>query len=206
MRGHYLDLIQLALEKQGEFDSTDTKMLGWDHTFVLLMCLPVFFSFLAYAGILFYEVATKKEFISSKPLTITTTTAKYVDTGANPPQLPGQPTTAQGTTAGTTVNSGEGGALATNVHQPVDPANPLARPPVVQTGGTNQPAAVIEKDTTVELYIWEELLIYMAIHIVGLTFCVQPALRKRDHNAVGVVIAWLHFAYILGYAFVSVDY
>jgi hypothetical protein len=203
MRGSYIDIFGLALTKGGEYDSSDTKLLGWDHTFVLLMCLPVFFSFLAYAGILFYEVATKKEFISSKPITIITTTidatkaGKYVET-ANPPTLGAQPTTG---TVGT-------GADPKNAHLPVDPLNlnPTANPPVMATGVTTLPAIAVQKDTTSELYLWEELLIYMVFHIVGLTFCVQPAKRTRAHNACGVIIAWLHFALIIAYAFVSVSF
>lgn len=80
---------------------------------------------------------------------------------------------------------------------------PLPGQPPVLGQPAGQPLAV-EKDTTVELYLWEELLLFMAFHLVGLVFCIQPALSHRKHTAVGIVIAWLHLPLICGYTFVAV--
>lgn len=202
MRGTYFDIIALALQKGGEFTSEDTEMLGWNHTLVLLMCLPVFFTFLAYAGILFYEVATKKELISSKPVAINTAPAKYVDTGANPTQAPAQASNISSISEahqGQAINPNFQGAKTTS-----NSSNPNL--PIFQAAVSPQLVADAQKDSNAELYLWEELLIYMVFHIVGLTFSVQPAIRHRDHNAVGVIIAWLHMALIVAYAFVAVVY
>lgn len=217
MRGTFTDLIYYIGLKD-EYDYSNAEKMGWNSTFVLLMCLPVFFSILAYAGILFYEVAAKKELISSKPLAVSTTSAKYADTTGNQPSNPtggptGIPTLGgAGNTGATNINPGMDG---TNLGGPTGTTNPpalnpgigLAQPPGTTTGALNQPpttTGAVASDANCELYIYEELLIYMMFHLIGLAFCVQPALYKRGHNAVGVVIAWLHFALLGGYTFVAV--
>lgn len=59
MRGDVNALAELFLYTKGEYSSDNVEFMGWYSTTVLLICLPVFLTFLAYAGILFYEVATK---------------------------------------------------------------------------------------------------------------------------------------------------
>lgn len=201
MRGDTISLTALLIATKGEYGSENVEFMGWYSTTVLLICLPVFLTFLAYAGILFYEVATKKEFISSRPLTISTTTSKYVDTGA-PQGAQGAGTLAN--PPGTNYPAPGAGHLG---HQPVDlGSNPQTSPPVIGGPGIVAAPVAVEKDTTVELYLWEELLLFMVFHLVGLVFCIQPCLTKRNHNAVGIVVAWLHLPYICGYAFVAVLY
>lgn len=211
MRGDIGSLTALLIATKGEYSSDDVKFMGWEYTTVLLICLPVFFSFLAYAGILFYEVATKKELISAKPATISTTTSKYADKSA--------PTGPGGNPEGLQNPPGQGGLPG---HQPVDlgqgqglHGQPDTRPGQglgTNTGAFGQPGTTagtqpvaVEKDTTVELYLWEELLLFMAFHLVGLVFCIQPGLSRRGHTALGIVIAWLHLALICAYAFVAVQ-
>lgn len=171
-----------------EYTSDDVQADGWYSSTVLLICLPVFLTLLAYAGILFYEVAAKKELISNRPITINTTATKYTDPN---PQLANPP--------GTT------GTLATNlpVNNPQHAPLPLdinnQNPQVVQTA-----PVVVEKDTTIEPYLWEELLVYFVFHLVALVFCIHPAQISTNQNVLSIVIAWLHFAYICGYSFVAV--
>lgn len=203
MRGDSVTLAAWLISTKGEYAAENVEIMGWYSTTVLLICLPVFLTFLAYAGILFYEVATKKDLITTKPITISTTTSKYADTG-----LP----------AGTLANPPPPAPIGGG-HQPVDlgsnshptqgtTAHPPGQNLAINTGvpptGLATDAIVVEKDTTLELYLWEELLIYMIFHLVGLVFCIQPCLTKRNHNAVGIVIAWIHFPLICGYAFVAV--
>jgi hypothetical protein len=205
MRGDAVTLATLLFATKGEYSADNVEFMGWYSTTVLLICLPVFLTFLAYAGILFYEVAAKKELITSRPLSVSTASTKYAagtdpanPTGTNYP--PGSP---QG-------------------HQPVDlgsnagaqpqPYGATANPQSHFGGGANAPGSTLGSSGVppqigagaTELYLWEELFLFMVFHMVGLVFCIQPALTKRNHNSVGIVIAWLHFPYICGYAFVSV--
>ena len=182
------------------FESSDMKTLGWYSVNVLLVCLPIFLTFLAYTAILFAEVALKKPFVN-KPAdgsdTITTETkSKYNDPlpaagGPNGLPLSNQPARASTTT--TAQNQARNPPLP--IEGRLEPQLPL--PPTTLTTTISQPSAD-------QPYIWEDLLLHMLLHIMSCAFSLHRTRRASNQNALPLVIAWIHFALISGYAFVLV--
>ena len=103
---------------------------------------------------------------------------KYADhTDPNYPQIPVQPDP----------NAPPGVGLP--------PALPLAGP-------TDIALAPVLGQVQPGLYVWEELLILLAFHVVSCSFYAQP--RASSQNALGPVLAWIHFVALAAYAFIIV--
>ena len=188
----------LVLPNWNDYPASAVEYLGWYSGRTLLICLPVFLTVVIYTAVVITEIALKKDWLGAKPLkletTVTKTNLKYQDptTGTANPANP----------AGAT--NPAGGAefhpnLAVQNPAPGD-ANALAVPPPPVISGP----PVVEKEETLEPYLWEELLVYMAFHVVGLVFCIQPAKTDSPQNIVGVVLAWIHMVVISAYAACSI--
>lgn len=161
-----------------DYSASDVEPMGWYSGRVLLIALPVFITLLAYAIILFAEVAMKKNFLAGPPISLETKVERYEDKG--PQNF--QPN------------------MQTNNPQPGDPTVGMHNPPttVVQT-------VTIEKELTTEPYLWEELLVYLMFHLVCLGMTIHTSQYDSNQNVLGVVIAWLHLVAIIGYTFIAVS-
>lgn len=185
------------------YDSKSAKdYTGWNYTSVLTIALPIMFTALGLAVTFAIEVALKIQILSVREEKLPAGTPglqnpagaspvpgpvpgqtpglpgnKYADNSdpSQPPQIPLQN------------DPNAGGQIP-----PPPLAGPadLALPPLL---GTVQPG----------LYVWEELLILLAFHVVSCSFYAQP--RASSQNALGPVLAWIHFVALAAYAFIIVD-
>jgi hypothetical protein len=158
------------------------NILGWKSSIVLNICLPIFFTFIAYAAILFVEVALKKRLLTEKPAGGGATTSKYSD-----PE----------------------GISANPNPQPAD-ANRDPRAPAMPTSSVNNPPTTIplavSKTEPTQPYLWEELFVHMLFHIMACSFAIHRTKKASNHSALPIIIAWIHFLTIIGYSFVSVAF
>ena len=157
------------------------NVLGWKSSVVLNICLPIFFTFIAYAAILFVEVALKKRLLTEKPPGGGATTSKYSDPegiSAHPPAAPADPN-----------------------RDPRVPAMPTAS---VNNPPTTVPVSVSKTEPT-QPFLWEELFIHMLFHVTACSFAIHRTKRTANHTALPIIVAWIHFLTIIGYSFVSVD-
>ncbi len=168
------------LDPLGEYDDKQIEPYGWYASRVLLIALPVFITLLAYAIILFAEVAMKKNFIAGPPASIETTVKRYEDNTAGQNFQPN---------------------LQVNNPRPGDATAGMNQPPttVIQT-------VTVEKEHTNEPYLWEELLVYLMFHLVSLGMTIHTSQWESNQNVLGVVIAWLHLVAICGYTFIAVGF
>jgi hypothetical protein len=187
------------------YDSTNTKdYLGWSYSSVLLMALPIMLTALAMTVTFAIEVALKIQILSAQPEKLAvggSIPASTLDGGSGGVPIPGP---VPGSAANKYADPSQG------VDVPIQP-NPNSQLPSI-TGpnppvlGVNNQVVVnpITSDTHKSLYVWEEVMILFLFHIVSCSFYSQP--RKSSQNALGPILAWIHFVAILGYAFVIVSY
>lgn len=157
------------------------NVLGWKSSVVLNICLPIFFTFIAYAAILFVEVALKKRLLTEKPAGGGATTSKYSD-----PE----------------------GISANQPAAPADPNRDPRAPAMPSSSNNNPPTTVpvsVSKTEPSQPFLWEELFVYMLFHIMACSFAIHRTKKTANHTALPIIIAWIHFLTIIGYSFVSVD-
>jgi hypothetical protein len=154
--------------------------LGWKSSVVLNICLPIFLTFIAYAAILFVEVALKKRLLTEKPAGGGATTTKYSDPepiSANQQAAPADP--------------------HRDPRAPAMPTSSLNNPP------TTIPLSVSKVDSS-QPFLWEELFVHMLFHIMACSFAIHRTKMAANHAVLPIIIAWIHFLTIIGYSFVSV--
>ena len=63
-----------------------------------------------------------------------------------------------------------------NNPQPGDATAAINNPAIA----VNAPTVTIEREDTIEPYLWEELLVYLLFHIVALGMCIHPTSWTTD--------------------------
>ena len=191
----------------GDFKSEHMQHYGWYKNKVFHVCLPIFVTFLVYLGLLIAEYIVKKPWLLKDPkIAGESSSEKYQEKKqelplSEPPKTPENkpidPTAPPEKKALAEKDIEKKNEVKKDEEKKQTKPEPLAEQAVITIRSSSS-----EMD---EFYLWEDLLIYMLLHVMSCVFSIHQTKKASNQGSLTIILAWVHFVLISVYAFISVE-